>query len=306
MKLTLHQGRKALAVHNDKARQRVQHPEKTWQNRTWQIYNNMSFEDAERRYYTEQFGDWLNERNDRARMARHPERVKTIDDILRTRQYKPEETILQIGDIDNHVDADTLWQAVKSYIGQVSWYYPNLKTLDIALHDDESTPHVHWRRVWEYTDERGNMAIGQEQSLKAMGVPLPYPDEPEGRYNNRKMTFTNHCRQIWIDVCRDMGLEIDTTPCGRTEHLSQIDYKVHKAQERLTKYEDACKRVREEYDRLNERLINLHDGEDLIYQLLADDEPLRDELIQALDRFCQRHEERYEELADTDTLEDRY
>ena len=60
-----------------------------------------------------------------------------------------------------------------------------------------------------------------------------------------------------------------------------------------------------------ERVVNVcswgeYIDEDLIYQLLADDEPLRDELIQALDRFCQRHEERYEELDDTDTLEDRY
>lgn len=249
MKLTMHNGREGSATHNDRSGRRGEHihEERTWQNRTWQLNSGMTFQENEKVAYRELFAEWLEERNERTMAARHPERVKGINDLLKGRQSRPEEVILQVGDIYSHIEPERLWEAVKRYKDMMEYKYPLLRTLDMSMHVDEATPHVHIRRVWTYHDEEGRLAIGQEKSLQEMGVQLPHPDQAPSRYNNRKILFTADARGTWLCVCRELGIEIDLTPCNRKKHLNTLDYKLQKDTERLIE-------ARGELNRVNNRL----------------------------------------------------
>lgn len=255
MKLTLQQSRKGLAKHNDRTGKTGKHidKDKTCENKTWQVHPGLTFEEEERLFYREKFGEWLEERNERAIAARHPERVKTIDDLLRARQTRPEEVILQIGKEESHADPKTLWKASRRFIAAMEYKYPLMRTLDYAMHVDETTPHLHHRRVWTYHDESGNLAIGQEKSLEEMGVSLPYPDRPRGRYNNRKITFTEDARQTWVKICRELGLSIeDPEPCSR-KHEDKLQHELQEAREELQEARKQLKAINSRLEDVTKR-----------------------------------------------------
>lgn len=77
---------------------------------------------------------------------------------------------------------------------------------------DEATPHIHVRKVWEYTDENGNIAVGQAKALEEMEVERPDPSKPVSRNNNAKMTYTAECREKMMELCKAKGYELITEP----------------------------------------------------------------------------------------------
>ena len=195
------------------------------QNRYISICPDVSFQENERIVYQKLFGPWMEDRNQRNHKARHPERVVTADSMLKNKQTRPEEVILQIGNMDQYPDPQVLmdcfneWQnEIKKTMGR------RCLILDAALHMDESTPHIHVRRTWLYRDrDDGLMKIGQDKALEYAGIPLPHPDKPVGRYNNRKMVFTSMMREKWQDICAEHGIEVDRTP-GHEKHLDRHAY----------------------------------------------------------------------------------
>ena len=42
--------------------------------------------------------------------------------------------------------------------------------------------------------------------------------------NNRMMTFEAETREMWQDICKSHGLEIETEPRPRRKHLDKADY----------------------------------------------------------------------------------
>ena len=69
---------------------------------------------------------------------------------------RPEEMILQVGKQADNVDPADFAQAVDRYLDKLDeWdtvHGGHMHILSIALHVDESSPHLHIRRVWDYTD----------------------------------------------------------------------------------------------------------------------------------------------------------
>ena len=96
--------------------------------------------------------------------------------------------------------------------------------LSIALHADETSPHVHIRRVWDYTDRDGLTRLGQAKALEAAGVPLPDHGKSVGRYNNRKMSFDAMARGWWQECCRAQGWEIETEARPDMRHKDKAEY----------------------------------------------------------------------------------
>lgn len=223
MRTTQHNGRVSasggafLAGHNDREGFAADHIDsnKTANNRTWTCYKDLQgFEDAERRFYSQHLQKGLDARNDRYTAQRHPERCQTLDELRRSPKGCPEEQITQIGKVGETVDASTLWRAA---IKEISWeqqHFPGVRYLDVVLHVDEpgAAPHIHARRVWVAHDKDGNEIIGQGKALREMGVERPRPDKPVDRYNNSKITYTAVCREHFQQICREMGLEIETEP----------------------------------------------------------------------------------------------
>lgn len=202
----------------------------------WTGKNDISFEDAERLFYEQHCRAYLNAVNRRHREQRHPERVRNMDAYRTAKQTCPEETLLMIGNRDEHLPPKTLRAICEELRDWEEKQIPGLKVLDMALHvDEEGAPHIHMRKAWIYKDKNNVESIAQSKALQAAGIPLPHPDKPAGRHNNRKQVFSQQERQALYEICRSYGLEslLETKPRERSRSGRELeDYKASEAEKR--------------------------------------------------------------------------
>ena len=205
------------------------------------------FEAAEKRFYEEHFADALEFRNEKVRKIRKKDRLMTMDQFRKSSRYRPTESIIQIGNLYDFPDADKLSEAYK----QLAEYEKQITKgrviiLDSALHLDESTPHIHERKIFVYKERNPDgttrLEIGKEKALEQAGIPLPFADEPESRFNNRLITYTAMIREKFCEICQNLGLMIDRVPMKR-EHLSKMDF-INKA---IQEEREKAKKLRQEH-----------------------------------------------------------
>lgn len=247
MRMTIHNGRAGKnGVYSPKHNDRqfdissAEHidPERIGSNIYWNWTgkNDISFEDAERLFYEQHCRAYLNAVNRRHREQRHPERVRNMDAYRTAKQTCPEETLLMIGNRDAHLPPKTLRAICEELRDWEEKQIPGLKVLDMALHvDEEGAPHIHMRKAWIYKDENNVESIAQSKALQAAGIPLPHPDKPAGRHNNRKQVFSQQERQALYEICRSYGLEslLETKPRERSRSGRELeDYKASEAEKR--------------------------------------------------------------------------
>lgn len=245
MRATIHNGRTShlgafTPKHNDRnfSINNAEHidPERVKDNRYWNWTGNpeTTFEAAEAAFYEKHISAHLEAQNARYRAQRHAERAKTMDEYRKSPQTCPEEVILQIGKLGDTIPADMMARIIQEQINWEQKTFPGVKVLDVALHmDEQGAPHIHERRAWVYTDKDGNFAISQNKSLEQMGVELPNPDRPRGRFNNRKQTFSKRCREHLLQICREHGLEIEEIPQEKSKSGRTLeDYQAGEAEKR--------------------------------------------------------------------------
>lgn len=245
MRATIHNGRTSnlgafTPKHNDR-NFNINHaehinPERVKLNRYWNWTGNpeTTFEAAEIAFYEKHISAHLEAQNARYRAQRHAERAKTMDEYRKSPQTCPEEVILMIGKAGDTIPADMMARIIQEQINWEQKQFPGLKVLNVALHmDEQGAPHIHERRAWVYTDRDGNLAISQNKSLEQMGVELPNPDKPRGRFNNRKQTFSRMCREHLLQICREHGLEIEEIPQEKSRSGRTLeDYQAGEAEKR--------------------------------------------------------------------------
>lgn len=244
MRATIHNGRTSnlgafTPKHNDRNFniKNAEHidPERVKNNRYWNwTGKEITFEDAEIAFYEKHISAHLEAQNARYRAQRHAERAKTMDEYRRSPQTCPEEVILQIGKLGDTIPADMMARIIQEQINWEQKQFPGVKVLNVALHmDEQGAPHIHERRAWVYTDKDGNTAISQNKSLEQMGVELPNPDRPRGRFNNRKQTFSKRCREHLLQICKEHGLEIEEIPQEKSKNGRTLeDYQAGEAEKR--------------------------------------------------------------------------
>lgn len=259
MRMTLHNGRAGKngtysPKHNDRnfdisSAEHID-PERMPGNVYWNwTGENITFEDAEKAFYEEHCRAHLDAVNQRHREQRHPERVRDMDAYRTARQTCPEETLFMIGNRDEHLPPKTLRAICEDLRNWEENTVSGLKVLDIALHvDEEGAPHIHMRRAFIYRDENGIESIAQSKTLQAAGIPLPHPDKPAGRHNNRKQTFSAMERQALYEICRGYGLEslLETKPREKSKSGRELeDYKASEAEKRAQAAEMRAKMAEE-------------------------------------------------------------
>lgn len=172
----------------------------------------ISFETHEKRMYATLFSESLSKQTERHIKGGHSERVRTMDQYRTATRTCPEETILQLGTREEHADPQSFIKAVNCWCQQMqATYGTNWRLLDGALHFDESTPHCHIRAVWTAEGKDG-LQVSENRALKELGIQRPDPEQPEGRHNCPKQTFTQRSREIWIAAAREFGIEIEDIP----------------------------------------------------------------------------------------------
>lgn len=268
MRMTVHNGRAGKnGVYSPKHNDRqfdissAEHidPERMPGNVYWNwTGKNISFEDAEKEFYELHCREHLDAVNQRHREQRHPERVRDMDAYRTARQTCPEETLLMIGNKDEHLPPKTLRAICEDLRNWEENTVSGLKVLDIALHvDEEGAPHIHMRKAWIYRDENNVESIAQSKTLQAAGIPLPHPDKPAGRHNNRKQTFSAMERQALYEICQEYGLEslLEMQPREKSQSGREFeDYKASKAEERAKAAEMRARMAEEKTKQAEESL----------------------------------------------------
>lgn len=206
-----------------------------------------TFADVEKQYYSIYYGDFVKGQNARNEKNRHTERNRTTDDILKDKHTCPEETVYQIGTMDEHVTADVLQRVMEEYIAECKRRFgEHIHILDWALHDDEATPHIHERHVFDCENRYGEVCPQQEKALEALGFELPEPDKKKGRFNNRKMVYDSACRVLLFDIAEQHGLHLDREPeYGGRKYLEKQDYILAKQKEQIAAGDNTLKRQQE-------------------------------------------------------------
>ena len=190
MKLTRHNGRAGKngaynPKHNDRrfdvANSEHINEERTKKNIYWDCYtgyssslirqqdkeNDYSFEQIERLYYFEHYADHIQAQNERNEKTRHTERNRTVDDLLTNNKTCPEESIYQIGTVDESVSGEILAKIANEFFAEMEEKYgSHVHILDWALHLDEGTPHIHERHVFDCKNKYGELCPQQEKALE--------------------------------------------------------------------------------------------------------------------------------------------
>lgn len=240
MRVTLHNARLGGGRHNDRDfdLSKANHIDAEKSNNNYYVHAltteepNLSFAEAEVKIYERAFGGFINDKNARAIAARHPERCVTAEELVKSERYRPEEVIFQLGDKDNHVSEKQLTDVFNEFL---KWhnekFNKHIFTLDVAVHVDEQTPHIHWRRVWSYDDDKGFKAIGQHKALEQLGFKLPDESKQRSRSNNLKMAYTEVCRNKVLEICKERQIEIVAEPERRApneQNLAKGDFIIAK------------------------------------------------------------------------------
>lgn len=258
MKLTRHNGRAGEngaynPKHNDRrfdvANSEHINEERTKKNIYWDCYtgyssslirqqdkeNDYSFEQIEKLYYFEHYADHIQAQNERNEKTRHTERNRTVDDLLTNNKTCPEESIYQIGTVDESVSGEILAKIANEFFAEMEEKYgSHVHILDWALHLDEGTPHIHERHVFDCKNKYGELCPQQEKALEELGIPLPDPDKKKGRNNNRKQTFDTECRKMLFRICEKHNLHLQKEPSyGGRAYLEKQDFIIEKQKEVL-------------------------------------------------------------------------
>ena len=222
----------------------------------------MTFTEIEKAYYFEHYGDHVDAQNERNEKAGHAERNRTTDDVLKNNKTCPEESILQLGNIDCSVTPDVLAKVVAEFFEEFEKRYgSHVHILDWALHLDESTPHVHVRQVYDALNKYGELCPQQEKALEELGFELPDPTKKRSRFNNRKMCFDAECRKLFLDIGQKNGVELEYEPeYGGASYLEKQDYIIENQQKRIAKMQAA----------LDDITLKVLDMENMVEQI-ADD-----------------------------------
>ncbi len=254
---TRHNGRSGKegvfkAGHNDRtfAVENADHIEtsRTCMNVYWDCYQGLNFADkegnrperkynfdqVEQAFYMSKFGDSIDAQNERHVKSRHTERIRTVEQIRKDKKTCPEETIYQMGTKDGYEDYKLFTQVVAEVIQEIEKRYgDHIKVLDWSLHMDEATPHIHERHVFFADDGYGMLFPKQEKACEEMGFDLPYPDKKKGKFNNRKMSFDEEIRKIYIEIAEKHGVVIEKVPLEGKEHMEKNDFIIAKQNEEI-------------------------------------------------------------------------
>lgn len=207
-----------------------------------------SFAEVELEFYKNHFQDKVDAQNQRNIITGHPERNHTIEDYYHSNITRPEDKILQIGNIKEHASGEELWECAMAYKDRFNELYGDkCVILDMALHLDEATPHVHVRRVWMSEDENGELSVSQNKALEQLGISAPDVNKPIGKYNNAKMTFTQTDQRLFRDICIEKGFDIEHNP-KKEVHLDTATFKQKQIDELDRKIKDLKEKEKEQID----------------------------------------------------------
>lgn len=291
-----------------------------------------SFEDVENDYYEQHFRQQYENTMERYRKQYHNDKIIPWETWCKDKKFCPEETVLQIGNVDEHITAKQMLDIATDYIiadQAFSKTHGNCFTiLDVALHTDEAVPHVHIRKVWHSVQD-GVETIGQNKALEQAAkidsnFTLPKPGEEIRKFNNYKITYSSMMREKYLDICEKHGLQVEREPEQNVKHnrskkkliadkirenksIEQKNEELKQENKRLSQETENLKAEQERTLQENDKLRQQH--EELRQQIIRDYKKIQmctnlsDEGIEiAVDHMLADREKRLKTLAQEERI----
>lgn len=198
-----------------------------------------TFNQVERNFYEQRYGDYLAGQTARNIKAGHAGRNRTVDDLLADVRICPEETIYQIGKEGDCPRPQVLMEVMQEFMDTFQERFgSHVHILDWALHLDETSPHIHARQVFDIENRYGEIEPKQEKALEALGIPLPFPENKPGKMNNRKISFDSMCRDLLLNICEEHGLNVERDAIyGGKASRDKNDYIIEAQREKIAELE---------------------------------------------------------------------
>ncbi len=285
LKLTRHNGRAGAhgtynPKHNDRsfdlANSEHIDPERAKGNIYWDCFHGFrsalaprdpddlaaTFSDVERQFYESRYTAFVESQNERNAKIRHTERNRSIPDLLSSRKTCPEETIYQLGTLDEHASAEDLLNIVTEFIEAFKSKFGEPRSctgLGVAS-GRKHTPHPRASCVRLRETSTARSLPSRKRHLEALGFDLPDPDKPLSRRNNRKITFDAACRKMLFEIAKRHGLELEEeAEYGNRKYLEKQDFILAKQKEQLAAQQN----------KLDELTLKVNDMETLIDEVSA-------------------------------------
>lgn len=241
IKCSLHIGKKHSAIHNDRSfnLDKAKHIDKSKVKdnvyiivdpETGQLFyknEETRFIDHELNFYEHYFNKWLEKSNAKFIKKGNHDRVKTIEDIYKSKRYSPQEIIIQIGSVEEQdiVDPKDIFEATKGVLKDLQ-DSKTFKVMTCSIHyDEDGMPHAHISGVFVELEEDGSYKPSVNKGLEQAGYNLLNDSEERGRYNNRKMVFTKVLRERLETRVANMGYDVDTERRAVSRHKDVKEYK---------------------------------------------------------------------------------
>lgn len=326
MRITIRSERMdAGGVHNDRKfkMENVSHIDKSRSkdNMYWNYQHDDSrtFKEIEVDFYRKHFTAHLKRQHLENLKNYKKDRDLTVLQYYKRKNHRPEDMILQLGDMINHASAEDLWKCALEYAEQFDRKYGKYcKILTMALHVDEATPHVHIRRAWIGHDKWGNEHESQTQALKEYCLENQMNNHSKSKYSNPKTRFTHDERDMFVDICKGMlpDIEFETSPRENRPRIPTDLYKkvskeveknysealelmehtrvrlmheIQNLQENIKKEEEAKALAQKELDEANERARYATEQtirtEQMIYSIFEHEPALRRKYREKMDAF---------------------
>lgn len=225
---------------------------------TSDIGESATIEEHELKFYEQHFRAALDKKNENPLKHSQYARVQTMEQFIASPKSCPEETIIQIGKKGSSADRETLRQAVTEWIEWHKQQFPQAVFLDAAAHYDEPDCADHWhvRKVW-IGHKDGMEVVGQNKALEEMGIERPNPNKKPSKWNNAKVTYSQICRDKWLDICQSHGLEIETEPLETSRTgLTHTEYKRRQEEEKAAAAKQEQQATLESIDKLTDTVLS--------------------------------------------------
>ena len=336
MRATLHSGR----THKDGKKFNVRHNDRQFDSSNaknifseksneniywnWTEDENVSFADAEQKFYQENFMPAYEAQYKRWEKARQlTSRGKPFDEWIQAKRFIPEEVVLQVGKTGETLDHEKAHEFFDLYTEKLNALNESLGNpytiLDAAMHfdegkesgvSDEDIPvHVHLRRVWHYTDEDGCLQAGEDKALKAAKIERPDLNKKEGRYNNRKMTYTQMERDLFYETAKELGIELETSKQAWKPSMSKGEWLASELKQTADKQAKVDAKMQEAEDAKKEQVSLKAEAEaekskkeEVLRQAKLENDKLHEKLICDAQKASQSLTEASERLSESQDI----
>lgn len=160
--------------------------------------------------------DEFNAKNEK----KHPDRVRSLTEVVEDALSKTREIILQVGDKDAQLSREDYKSLYIDLINDFQTHNPNLRVFGAYIHFDETTPHIHLDVVPVCESTRGmKVKVSLDGAMRAMG----YKDT--GKYDETAFKlWSKDTREHLEQFCIDRGVDLEHyTPHTRTDTVKHAE-----------------------------------------------------------------------------------